>query len=60
MRKQEEGVWNGGILADEMGMGKTVQMLALLSSDRRKPNLIVAYVNLYPTALSCIAYSIAN
>ncbi|KAF8308831.1 hypothetical protein DL93DRAFT_2063577 [Clavulina sp. PMI_390] len=42
MRKQEEGVWKGGILADEMGMGKTVQMLGLLSSDRRKPNLIVA------------------
>jgi DNA repair protein RAD16 len=23
MRKQEEGVWKGGMLADEMGMGKT-------------------------------------
>lgn len=68
MRKQEKGVWGGGILADEMGyvqteirsnmplltwlalsgvieylrMGKTVQMLGLLSADRRKPNLIVA------------------
>ncbi|KAG9034356.1 DNA repair protein rad16 [Tulasnella sp. JGI-2019a] len=43
MRKQEEeSVWKGGCLADEMGMGKTIQTLALLSSDRRKPNLIVA------------------
>lgn len=23
MKKQEEGVWKGGMLADEMGMGKT-------------------------------------
>ncbi|KAG8888456.1 DNA repair protein rad16 [Tulasnella sp. 332] len=43
MRKQEEeSVWKGGCLADEMGMGKTIQTLALLSSDRQKPNLIVA------------------
>ncbi|KAF8341641.1 SNF2 family N-terminal domain-containing protein [Cantharellus anzutake] len=42
MRQQEQGVWKGGILADEMGMGKTIQMLSLLFTDRRKPNLIVA------------------
>ncbi|KAG8989917.1 DNA repair protein rad16, partial [Tulasnella sp. 427] len=42
MRKQERGIWKGGCLADEMGMGKTIQTLALLSSDRTKPNLIVA------------------
>ncbi|KAH8115819.1 SNF2 family N-terminal domain-containing protein [Phellopilus nigrolimitatus] len=42
MRKQEEGEWHGGMLADEMGMGKTIQMLALLVSDRKRPNLIVA------------------
>lgn len=23
MKKQEEGPWKGGMLADEMGMGKT-------------------------------------
>jgi DNA repair protein RAD16 len=44
MRKQEAGVWSGGMLADEMGMGKTIQTLALLVNDRRKPNLVVAYV----------------
>jgi DNA repair protein RAD16 len=42
MRKQEEGEWCGGMLADEMGMGKTVQTIALLVTDRRKPNLVVA------------------
>ncbi|KIO29167.1 hypothetical protein M407DRAFT_70990 [Tulasnella calospora MUT 4182] len=42
MRNQEKGIWKGGCLADEMGMGKTIQTLALLSSDRTKPNLIVA------------------
>ncbi|CAE6397215.1 unnamed protein product [Rhizoctonia solani] len=42
MRKQETGLWSGGMLADEMGMGKTIQTLALLVSDRRKPNLVVA------------------
>ncbi|KAG8824904.1 hypothetical protein FRC17_008932, partial [Serendipita sp. 399] len=30
MRKQENGEWGGGMLADEMGMGKTIQTLALL------------------------------
>ena len=42
MKEQEKGNWKGGMLADEMGMGKTIQMIALLLSDRVKPNLIVA------------------
>ncbi|EMD41151.1 hypothetical protein CERSUDRAFT_131728 [Gelatoporia subvermispora B] len=43
MKEQENGVWKGGILADEMGMGKTIQMIALLISDYgMKPNLVVA------------------
>ncbi|KAF5320985.1 hypothetical protein D9619_001153 [Psilocybe cf. subviscida] len=42
MRKQEQGIWNGGMLADEMGMGKTIQIIALLVSDGAKPNLVVA------------------
>ncbi|CAE6460934.1 unnamed protein product, partial [Rhizoctonia solani] len=42
MRKQEKGPWSGGMLADEMGMGKTIQTLALFVSDRQKPNLVVA------------------
>lgn len=42
MKEQEKGTWKGGMLADEMGMGKTIQTIALLLSDRKKPNLIVA------------------
>ncbi|KAK0498253.1 SNF2 family N-terminal domain-containing protein [Armillaria luteobubalina] len=42
MKQQEQGVWHGGMLADEMGMGKTIQIIALLISDRKKPNLVIA------------------
>lgn len=43
LRKQEESVFKGGILADEMGMGKTIQTISLLMSEpRKKPNLVVA------------------
>jgi DNA repair protein RAD16 len=42
MRKQEFGQYAGGLLADEMGMGKTIQMIALMVSGSAKPNLIVA------------------
>ncbi|KAF8803919.1 hypothetical protein BYT27DRAFT_7195263 [Phlegmacium glaucopus] len=42
MRKQEKGIWHGGMLADEMGMGKTIQIIALFVSDGSKPNLVVA------------------
>ena len=82
MRKQEEGIWHGGMLAVrsirnksalspayiqplplfrmkwgesrillmgtevkpdyDSSMGKTIQIIALLVSDRRKPNLVVA------------------
>ncbi|KAI0082886.1 hypothetical protein K474DRAFT_1655071 [Panus rudis PR-1116 ss-1] len=43
MKIQEKGVWSGGLLADEMGMGKTIQMIALLCTDpENKPNLVVA------------------
>ncbi|QNQ01433.1 YALIA101S02e22848g1_1 [Yarrowia lipolytica] len=40
--KQEEGEYKGGILADEMGMGKTIQTIALIIASGVKPNLIVA------------------
>lgn len=40
---QEEGTYGGGILADEMGMGKTIQTIALLMNDTNKrPSLVVA------------------
>ncbi|KAI8139099.1 SNF2 family N-terminal domain-containing protein [Fennellomyces sp. T-0311] len=43
MRQQEElNDFKGGVLADEMGMGKTIQTIALLLSDRKKPNLVIA------------------
>ncbi|KAI0285276.1 SNF2 family N-terminal domain-containing protein [Russula brevipes] len=42
MRKQESGHYAGGLLADEMGMGKTIQMIALMVSGPTKPNLVVA------------------
>ncbi|KAL5530755.1 RAD16 [Sanghuangporus sanghuang] len=42
MREQEKGEWHGGMLADEMGMGKTIQTLALIASDGNRPNLVVA------------------
>ncbi|KAF9242937.1 SNF2 family N-terminal domain-containing protein [Melanogaster broomeanus] len=42
MRKQEKGIWHGGMLADEMGMGKTIQMISLFVSDLKRPNLVIA------------------
>ncbi|QPG75641.1 DNA repair protein rad16 [Brettanomyces nanus] len=44
MIAQEESTkYHGGILADEMGMGKTIEMISLMMHDRTKtPNLVVA------------------
>lgn len=43
LRKQEDGKYGGGVLADEMGMGKTIQTIALLMTDTtKKPSLVVA------------------
>ena len=39
---QEESIYNGGILADEMGMGKTIQMISLMIVNQYdKPTLII-------------------
>lgn len=46
MMKQEAGPWHGGMLADEMGMGKTAQTIALILSDYKigvkQPTLVLA------------------
>lgn len=43
MRCQEKTPFRGGILADEMGMGKTIQTLSLIMSQiGSKPNLVLA------------------
>ncbi|KAF3904061.1 hypothetical protein ABW20_dc0106560 [Dactylellina cionopaga] len=44
LKKQERTRFNGGILADEMGMGKTIQTIALLMEMPRpkRPTLVVA------------------
>lgn len=40
--KQEDGEFGGGILADEMGMGKTIQTIGLMMTDlSKRPNLVV-------------------
>eukprot|EP00123_Amoebidium_parasiticum_P016332 comp23393_c0_seq1/m.38771 comp23393_c0_seq1/g.38771 ORF comp23393_c0_seq1/g.38771 comp23393_c0_seq1/m.38771 type:complete len:846 (-) comp23393_c0_seq1:948-3485(-) len=36
LKKQEHTIFHGGILADEMGMGKTIQTLSLILSDLPK------------------------
>ncbi|AQZ10507.1 RAD16 (YBR114W) [Zygosaccharomyces parabailii] len=43
LEKQENSKYNGGVLSDEMGMGKTIQMIALIMSNlAHSPTLVVA------------------
>ncbi|KAI8067772.1 SNF2 family N-terminal domain-containing protein [Gongronella butleri] len=42
MRQEKNPDFQGGVLADEMGMGKTIQTITLLLSDNTKPNLVIA------------------
>lgn len=42
LQAQERSAWRGGVLADEMGMGKTIQMVSLLVADPKRPSLVVA------------------
>ncbi|MCJ1251484.1 DNA repair protein rad16 [Trapelia coarctata] len=43
MCKQEQSKWKGGLLGDEMGMGKTIQAVSLIMSDypTHDPTLVV-------------------
>ncbi|KAK4698036.1 DNA repair protein RAD16, partial [Lecanoromycetidae sp. Uapishka_2] len=43
MTKQEQSQWKGGLLGDEMGMGKTIQAVSLIMSDypTKEPTLVV-------------------
>ena len=43
MREQEKSQWGGGLLGDEMGMGKTIQAVSLIMSDypQKQPTLVV-------------------
>lgn len=43
MMKQEKSQWKGGLLGDEMGMGKTIQAVSLIMSDypAQNPTLVV-------------------
>lgn len=43
MIKQEKSQWKGGLLGDEMGMGKTIQAVSLIMSDypAQNPTLVV-------------------
>ncbi|KAI8380944.1 SNF2 family N-terminal domain-containing protein [Radiomyces spectabilis] len=42
LQQEKLNDFKGGILADEMGMGKTIQTISLLLSDKQKPNLVIA------------------
>ena len=43
MTRQEKSRWKGGLLGDEMGMGKTIQAVSLIMSDypAKNPTLVV-------------------
>ncbi|KAJ2792253.1 DNA repair protein rad16 [Coemansia linderi] len=41
MAHQEQTMFKGGILADEMGMGKTLQTIALMLVNRGSPTLVI-------------------
>jgi DNA repair protein RAD16 len=43
MMQQEKSQWKGGLLGDEMGMGKTIQAVSLIMSDypANEPTLVV-------------------
>ncbi|PIA13127.1 hypothetical protein COEREDRAFT_49822 [Coemansia reversa NRRL 1564] len=41
MVDQEDTLFNGGILADEMGMGKTLQTIALMLVNHMRPTLVI-------------------
>jgi SNF2 family DNA or RNA helicase len=51
------GIGLGGVLADSMGLGKTIQLLALLAHERESP---AGAVSLNPTLLVCPMSLVGN
>ncbi len=51
------GIGLGGVLADSMGLGKTIQLLALLAHERESPD---GDVSLAPTLLVCPMSLVGN
>ncbi|OMH83638.1 DNA repair protein RAD16 [Zancudomyces culisetae] len=68
MTKQEQSPVKGGVLADEMGMGKTIQTVSLLSTTRQdgQPTLVIVptvaliqwknEIQLYAPSLKVVMY----
>ena len=71
MKKQEDGPVLGGVLADEMGMGKTIQTIALMLAHSKAAALedpevgdylvvsylVVSYLVVSYLVLSCLVVS---
>lgn len=55
MMKQEKSEWKGGLLGDEMGMGKTIQAVSLIMSDypAQEPTLVVVPPGMAHCGLPC-------
>ena len=57
MMRQEKSRWGGGLLGDEMGMGKTIQAVSLIMSDypAKDPTLVVVVrISSYGESKNCL------
>ena len=55
MARQERSQWKGGLLGDEMGMGKTIQAVSLIMSDYPAKNPTLVVVVSFRRYCSCAA-----
>ena len=60
MMRQEKSQWKGGLLGDEMGMGKTIQAVSLIMSDypAKDPTLVVVVSPKHLLHLVTVTYTI--